>query len=50
MVPTISVVIPVKDDATGLRTCLEALRGQTLSPDEIVVVDNGSRDGSPVVA
>jgi len=50
MVPTISVVIPVKDDAAGLRTCLEALRGQTHAPDEIVVVDNGSRDLSPVVA
>lgn len=49
MACTISVVIPVKDDAAGLRRCLAALRRQTLLADEIVVVDNGSRDGSPIV-
>ncbi|MDF2578877.1 MAG: glycosyl transferase family 2 [Microbacterium sp.] len=48
--PTVSVVIPVKDDAVMLRRCLRALTEQTETPDEIVVVDNGSRDDSADVA
>ena len=48
--PTVSVVIPVKDDAVMLRRCLRALAEQTEPPDEIVVVDNGSRDDSADVA
>ncbi|GEP48474.1 glycosyltransferase [Microbacterium saccharophilum] len=48
--PTISVVIPVKDDARELRRCLRALQLQTREPDEIVVVDNGSADASAEVA
>lgn len=48
--PTVSVVIPVKDDAEHLRECLAALHGQTRQPDEIIVVDNGSTDASADVA
>ncbi|MFB2556669.1 glycosyltransferase family 2 protein [Herbiconiux liangxiaofengii] len=48
--PTISVVIPVRDDADGLRRCLAALARQTVRPLEIVVVDNGSSDDSAEVA
>lgn len=48
--PTVSVVIPVKDDAEHLRQCLAALGRQTRMPDEIVVVDNGSTDSSADVA
>ena len=47
---TISVVIPVKDDADLLARCLRAIAGQTRRPDEIVVVDNGSSDDSARVA
>lgn len=46
----VSVVIPVKDDAGPLRACLAALAAQTVSPFEIVVVDNGSSDDSAAVA
>ncbi|MGV9193616.1 glycosyltransferase family 2 protein [Microbacterium sp. MC2] len=46
----VSVVIPVKDDAEALERCLRALRLQRRRPDEIVVVDNGSIDGSAQVA
>jgi glycosyltransferase involved in cell wall biosynthesis len=46
----VSVVIPVKDDALHLETCLEALCRQTTPADEIVVVDNGSTDLTPIVA
>ena len=47
---TVSVVIPVKDDAPDLARCLRALREQTVPPDQIIVVDNGSRDSSALVA
>ncbi|WP_247650056.1 glycosyltransferase family 2 protein [Clavibacter capsici] len=48
--PTVSVVIPVRDDAEHLRACLRALAGQTVAPDEVVVVDNASSDDSAEVA
>lgn len=48
--PTVSVVIPVLDDAAHLRVCLAHLARQTRPADEVVVVDNGSVDGSADVA
>lgn len=48
--PTLSVVIPVRDDAPALRRCLAALAAQTFPPHEVVVVDNGSVDDSAAVA
>lgn len=45
-----SVVIPVRDDAAHLRRCLDALAAQTVRADELLVVDNGSRDDSAAVA
>ena len=47
---TVSVVIPVKDDAGHLRQCLTALARQTRHPSEIIVVDNDSADSSAAVA
>lgn len=47
---TVSVVIPVKDDSVALRRCLAAVAAQSLPPDEIIVVDNGSSDDSAQVA
>jgi glycosyltransferase involved in cell wall biosynthesis len=38
------VVIPAKDDAELLLHCLRALVHQSLTPREIIVVDNGSSD------
>lgn len=48
--PTVSVVVPVKDDGPQLRGCLAALRAQSLQPDEIIVVDNGCVDDSAEIA
>ena len=48
--PTVSVVIPAKDDALYLERCLECLSRQTTPIDELIVVDNGSHDLTPIVA
>ncbi|MEH0110903.1 glycosyltransferase family A protein [Tersicoccus sp. MR15.9] len=48
--PTVSVVIPVKDDAVALTVCLHALALQSRHADEIVVVDNNSTDDSAAIA
>jgi GT2 family glycosyltransferase len=44
--PLLSVIIPNWNGAAHLPTCLEALRRQTYPHREILVVDNGSTDGS----
>jgi glycosyltransferase involved in cell wall biosynthesis len=47
--PSVSVIVPVFNQAAQMPSLLEALAGQTvLPPDrEIIVVDNGSSDESP---
>lgn len=47
---SITVVIPVRNDAAMLTTALESLGAQHRPPDEILVVDNGSSDASADVA
>ncbi len=42
----ISVVISVYNEAGGIRRCLESLAGQTAGAKEIIVVDDGSTDGT----
>lgn len=48
--PSVSIVVPARDDAPALARCLEALARQTVAPLEVVVVDNGSSDGTAEVA
>lgn len=48
--PTLSVVIPVRDDAEALRGCLALLAAQSTAPLEVVVVDNASTDDSAALA
>lgn len=48
--PSVSVVIPVRDDAAALDRCLRLLALQTMTPSEVVVVDNASSDDSAAVA
>jgi len=41
--PRVSIVIPTKDQADYLQSCVESIRAKTNYPDyEILVVDNGS--------
>lgn len=47
---TVSVIIPCLNDAPLLARCLDSLNQQTVKPDEILVVDNGSTDDSALVA
>lgn len=44
MLPTISVIIPVKNGARTLGLCLASLQAQSYQAHEILVVDNGSVD------
>jgi glycosyltransferase involved in cell wall biosynthesis len=46
----VSVIVPARDDAEALAGCLRALAAQSRRADEIVVVDNGSTDGTARVA
>lgn len=43
---TASVVMAVRNGARTLPRCLDRLAEQTHPPHEVIVVDNGSRDGS----
>jgi len=45
-VPEVSVVIPNLNGGHLLPMCLDTLRKQTFRDFEVIVVDNGSRDGS----
>lgn len=44
--PTISVVIPNRNDSAYLRVCLDSVLHQPVRPDQIVVVDDQSTDDS----
>jgi len=46
----VSVVIPVYNGRKTLPACLAGLQRQTHIPDEVIVVDDGSTDGSARVA
>lgn len=47
---TLSIVIPVYNEAQYLRSCLDAIAAQTTAPDEVIVVDNNSTDNSVEIA
>lgn len=46
----ISVIVPVRDGAATLAPTLRSLLNQTRPPDEVIVADDGSTDGSAAVA
>ncbi|MHB1295904.1 MAG: glycosyltransferase [Anaerolineae bacterium] len=46
----LSVIIPVYNGHEQIGQCLAALAASTRKPDEVIVVDDGSTDGSAVVA
>lgn len=48
--PRVSVIVPVRNRREGIATTLEGLSVQTFTDFEVVVVDDGSIDGSGEVA
>src|SRR5215831_8875720 len=46
----ISIIVPVYNNVKDLRECLSALMGSNCPNSEIIVVDDGSRDDTSIVA
>ncbi len=46
-IPSYSVVIPVYNSRDTIRKALLSVVGQSVPPQEVIVVDDGSTDGSP---
>jgi glycosyltransferase involved in cell wall biosynthesis len=47
--PRVSVLLPVRDGERYLREALDSVLAQTLGDFELVVVDDGSRDGTSAI-
>jgi glycosyltransferase involved in cell wall biosynthesis len=47
---SLSIVIPVYNEQSHLKACLDAIALQTDFPDEVIVVDNNSTDATVVIA
>ena len=43
---TLALVIPVYNEERYLEACLRSIVGQTVKPDEVIIVDNNSTDNS----
>ncbi len=43
---SISIVIPVRNEAKGIKSCLDSWLNQSVAVNEIVVIDSGSTDGT----
>ena len=49
MKPTISVIIPIYNIEKYLRQCIDSVLNQSYMPSEILLINDGSTDGSPSV-
>lgn len=47
---SVSIIIPVYNEESHLRGCLESIDKQTVMPEEVIVVDNNSTDKTVKVA
>jgi alpha-1,3-rhamnosyltransferase len=47
--PTVSVVVPSYNHALFIEATLRSIMKQTLRPAQLIVIDDGSSDGSPAV-
>src|SRR5688572_7709373 len=46
MTPLVSVLLPIRNGARTVGTAVRSILGQTLSRLELIVIDDGSTDGS----
>lgn len=46
---SVGIVIPAYNEEDTIRGCVEAALGQTVPPDEIIIVDNRSRDNTRAI-
>ncbi len=49
MIPKISVIVPVFKVESYLRDCIESIISQTFTDWELLLVDDGSPDSSPII-
>jgi rSAM/selenodomain-associated transferase 2 len=49
-VATLSIIVPTLDEAAGIGATLDALQPLRVAGHEVIVVDGGSRDGTPDAA
>jgi alpha-1,3-rhamnosyltransferase len=47
--PTVSVVVPSYNHAAFIETCLRSILKQSFQPSYLLVIDDGSNDGSPQI-
>lgn len=47
---SVSLIIPTYNNASTLRACLDSIKKQTLNPDEIIIADGHSSDGTIEIA
>jgi 4,4'-diaponeurosporenoate glycosyltransferase len=48
--PALSVIVPARNEEHNLPTLLRSLAAQSVQPREIIVVDDGSSDGTAAIA
>ena len=48
--PKISVIVPVFNGGRYLKECLNSISSQTLTPHEIIIIDDDSTDNSQTIA
>lgn len=48
--PSVTVIIPARNEAASLPNLLRSLQDQTVAPDQVLVVDDGSTDETAAVA
>ena len=46
MEPTVSIIVPVYNGEKTLERCVESILNQTYRDFELLLIDDGSRDGT----